>query len=84
MRNRQQKLNTATAHYRRSAAYWRARYEQLKSDFDELLAVNQILASRNAELEGRTVISLNPPRRNLVIDMSPKLIPRPPTSSSAV
>lgn len=40
-----------------SARYWRTRYAQLQSDFEELLAVNQTLARRNAALEGMIRIS---------------------------
>lgn len=40
-----------------TARYWRTRYAQLQSDFEELLAVNQTLARRNAALEGMVRIS---------------------------
>ena len=46
-----------------SARYWRTRYAQLQSDFEELLFVNQTLARRNAALEGMIKIfpeSINP------------------------
>ena len=40
-----------------SARYWRTKYAQLQSDFEELLSVNQTLARRNAALEGLIRIS---------------------------
>lgn len=43
-----------------TARYWRTRYAQLQSDFEELLAVNQTLARRNAALEGMIIINQKP------------------------
>ena len=67
MKKRQTEPSTTTAQSRRSAAYWRTRYEQLQSDFDELLAVNQTILNRTAELERMIVIdpSLCPVSKSL-------------------
>ena len=57
MKKGRRKPLSRTARSSRSAYYWRTRYEQLQSDFDELLAVNRNLISLFAELEGRTVVA---------------------------